>query len=67
MATRAVHLEAVSDLTTASFLAAFKRFVARRGRCARLASDNGTNFRGADRELRDMFDAASEFFKDCRA
>jgi len=67
MATKAVHLEAVSDLTTASFIAAFHRFVARRGHCARLASDNGTNFRGADRELREMFNAAAEFYKDCRA
>ena len=34
MATRAVHLEAVSDLTAGSFLAAFRRFVSRRGHCA---------------------------------
>ncbi|KMQ90403.1 hypothetical protein RF55_9844 [Lasius niger] len=67
LATRAVHLEAASDLTTASFLAAFRRFVARRGRCARLTSDNGTNFRGAERELREMFDQAADFYRDCRA
>ncbi|KMQ91466.1 transposon polyprotein [Lasius niger] len=66
MASRAVHLEAVSDLTTGSFLAAFRRLVARRGHCARLSSDNGTNFRGADRELREMFSAASEFYQECR-
>lgn len=66
MASRAVHLEAVSDLTTGSFLAAFRRLVARRGYCARLSSDNGTNFRGADRELREMFSAASEFYQECR-
>ncbi|XP_046963315.1 uncharacterized protein LOC124532456 [Vanessa cardui] len=55
MATRAIHLEAVSDLTSQSFIAAFKRFVARRGHCADLYSDNGTNFVGAARELRILF------------
>lgn len=67
MATRAVHLEATSDLSTASFLAAFRRFVSRRGRCARLTSDNGTNFRGAERELREILDAASDFYRECRS
>lgn len=57
MVTRAVHIEAVSDLTTQGFLAAFKRFVARRGHCTDLFSDNGTNFVGAARELRVLFDA----------
>ncbi|XP_045446747.1 uncharacterized protein LOC123654934 [Melitaea cinxia] len=55
MATRAVHIEAVSDLTTEGFLAAFKRFIARRGRCNHLWSDNGTNFVGASRELKKLF------------
>lgn len=55
MATRAIHLEAVSDLTTQGFLAAFKRFVARRGHCADIWSDNGTNFVGAARELKELF------------
>ncbi|XP_045511117.1 uncharacterized protein LOC123706034 [Colias croceus] len=55
MATRAVHIEAVSDLTSEGFLAAFKRFVARRGRCIQLWSDNGTNFVGASKELRNLF------------
>ena len=51
MSTRAVHLELVSDYTAATFLAAFQRFVSRRGRPRRVYSDNGTNFRGAAREL----------------
>lgn len=55
MATRAVHLEAVSDLTSQGFLAAFKRFVARRGHCGQLWSDNGTNFVGAAKELKTLF------------
>jgi len=66
MATKAVHLEAVSDLSTNAFIAALERFVARRGLCAHLKSDNGTNFRGADRELRNLFREASDFFKECR-
>lgn len=55
MATRAVHIEAVSDLTSEGFLSAFKRFVARRGRCNHMWSDNGTNFVGASRELKHLF------------
>ncbi|CAH2102097.1 unnamed protein product [Euphydryas editha] len=58
MATRAIHLEAVSDLTAVGFIAAFRRFVSRRGLCQHLYSDNGTNFVGADRELRLMFNRA---------
>ncbi|XP_045495987.1 uncharacterized protein LOC123694566 [Colias croceus] len=54
MATKAIHLEAVSDLTSSGFIAAFKRFVSRRGHCRDLYSDNGTNFVGADKELRKM-------------
>lgn len=55
MATRAIHLEAVSDLTTQAFMSAFRRFVARRGHCAHLWSDNGTNFVGAAKELKTLF------------
>lgn len=49
--TKAVHLELVSDLSTAAFLAAFRRFTARRGYCTDIYSDNATNFVGADKEL----------------
>ncbi|CAG4951544.1 unnamed protein product [Colias eurytheme] len=54
MATRAIHLEAVSDMTSETFLAAFKRFVARRGHVAELWSDNGTTFVGSARELKNF-------------
>lgn len=56
MATRAIHLEVVSDMTTPGFIAAFRRFVARRGHCSRLWSDNGTNFVGAAKELQHLVD-----------
>lgn len=49
--TKAVHLEAVTDLSTEAFLRALKRFLARRGRCNYLCSDCGTNFKGAARYL----------------
>lgn len=51
MATRAVHLELVSALTTEAFLAAFARFTNRRGRVESLRSDNATNFKGASNEF----------------
>jgi len=63
--TRAIHLEAVSDLTTITFLAAYKRFAGRRGVCRNLYSDNATTFQAADKELRAMFKAGSAFYKDC--
>ncbi|XP_070519714.1 uncharacterized protein [Cardiocondyla obscurior] len=52
--TRAVHIEAVSDYTTEAFLAAFRRFTSRRGLCAHLYSDRGTNFVEADAQLRNF-------------
>lgn len=49
--TKAVHLEVVSDMSTDAFIAAFKRFIARRGLCKNIYSDNGTNFVGANNEM----------------
>ncbi|XP_072400346.1 uncharacterized protein [Diabrotica undecimpunctata] len=51
LATKAVHLEAVSDLTTDAFLACLKKFIARRGIPSIIYSDNGTNFVGANNHL----------------
>ncbi|XP_022837004.1 uncharacterized protein LOC111364391, partial [Spodoptera litura] len=67
MATRAVHIEVVSDLTTEGFLAAFKRFVSRRGHCRHIWSDNGTNFVGAAKELQMLFNQQSSMYKDIAA
>jgi hypothetical protein len=58
MATKAIHLELVSDLSTNAFIAAFKRFTSRRGHCAYLFSDCGTNFIGANFELTKMLNKA---------
>ncbi|XP_041451889.1 uncharacterized protein LOC121405315 [Drosophila obscura] len=49
--TKAIHLEATSDLSTDTFLAAFARFVARRGCPHEVQSDNERNFVGASRSL----------------
>ncbi|XP_014215058.1 uncharacterized protein LOC106644171 [Copidosoma floridanum] len=54
MSTRAVHLEVVEDYTKEAFIAAFHRFFSRRGQCTDLFSDHGTNFIGADTELKRM-------------
>jgi hypothetical protein len=56
LAVRAVHIELVSDLTSETFIAALRRFIARRGFCSTMYSDNGTNFVGANNELRELRD-----------
>lgn len=54
LVTKAVHLELVSDLSTDAFLAALDRFIARRGLCGHIHSDNGTNFQGAAKRLKEI-------------
>ncbi|XP_046145796.1 uncharacterized protein LOC123989163 [Osmia bicornis bicornis] len=51
----AVHLEVVTDYSADAFIAAFRRFAARRGTAASLYSDCGTNFQGADAQLQKQF------------
>ncbi|XP_055714991.1 uncharacterized protein LOC129809200 [Phlebotomus papatasi] len=53
-ATKAIHLEVVGDLTTHSFIAALRRFVARRSAPSHIYCDNATNFRGADSLLKGL-------------
>lgn len=47
----AVHLEPVIDLTSEAFLMSFQRFIARRGKCSDLYSDQASNLVGAQRFL----------------
>lgn len=54
MVTRAIHLDVVSDLTSAAFIACYERFIGRRGHCYKLYSDNGTT-RGAESEIHKAF------------
>ncbi|XP_025267293.1 uncharacterized protein LOC112638911 [Camponotus floridanus] len=59
LASRAVHLEVVSDYTAEAFLAALRRFISRRGICRSLRSDCGTTFVGADSQLKALFTAGT--------
>ena len=51
IASKAVHLELVSDLTTNACIAALRRFTSRRSCPWKLYSDNATNFTGSQSEL----------------
>jgi len=50
---RAVHIEAAYSLDADSFINALQRFIARRGQPVEIWSDNGTNFVGGNRLLRE--------------
>ena len=52
MTTRAVHLELAGNMSTDSFILALRHFKARRGHPKSIRSDNGSNFIGAERELK---------------
>ena len=54
--TKAIHLEVTSELTTEAFIAALRRFVSRRERPRIICSDNGTNFVGANREMKEVYE-----------
>ena len=49
--TRAVHLDVVGSLSTESFMLAFHRFVARRGKPLKIRSDNATTFKAAAQKV----------------
>ncbi|XP_017470374.1 PREDICTED: uncharacterized protein LOC108362054 [Rhagoletis zephyria] len=72
MSTGAMHLELAGDLSSITFIAAFKRFTNRRGYCQHIYSDNGTNFVGAEKELRIAYercindDKVSTYFADAQ-
>jgi hypothetical protein len=53
--TTAVHIEVLTTLTPEAFIAALRRFIARRGKPRNISSDNGTNFQGADNELHEVY------------
>lgn len=60
LVTRAVHLEIAHSLETDSFIMALRRMMARRGKPRNIYSDNGTNFVGAERELKECLDGMDQ-------
>ena len=67
LTTRAVHLELLTSIDSDAFLMALRRFTARRGTPAELYSDQGTNFRGAEKELATAFADMQPDLKDILA
>jgi len=53
--TRAVHIELLTSMDTDSFINGLRRFVSRRGKPELIRSDRGTNFVGAQRELKEAY------------
>lgn len=55
LTTRCVHLDLLNSIDADAFLLALRRFIARQGTPFEILSDQGTNFRGAARELEEAF------------
>ena len=55
MASRAVHIEVTFSLDTDSFILALWRLVAQQGNIRSIYSDNGSNFIGAEQELKKVY------------
>ena len=58
MSTGAGHIEMTPDASSESFSKAFQRFTARRGVPKRLVSDQGSNFKGFNKELKLIADSS---------
>lgn len=52
---KAVHLKLVTDLTSEAFITCLKRLIARRGQTLLIVSDNGTNFIGIARDIKEKY------------
>ncbi|GFW31192.1 integrase catalytic domain-containing protein [Trichonephila clavipes] len=55
MATKAVHIDFVSDLTSEALIATLKRFFARHGKSSIIFSDNATSLTGASAEIKRLY------------
>jgi len=53
-ATKAIHLELITDLRTDTFLASLQRFIGRRSMPHCIYSNNGTNLVGVQIELTEL-------------
>lgn len=56
MNSHTVHLEVAKSMETDDFIMVLVRFLNRRGHVKEIRSDNGTNFVGADREIKEAID-----------
>ncbi|XP_078357312.1 uncharacterized protein LOC144642205 [Oculina patagonica] len=54
LATESCHIELVSNLTAEAFLAAFRRFVSRKGKPIEIWSDNASCFHRANKDLKEL-------------
>ena len=59
LTTRSIHLELVNSLETDDFMC-LRRFMNRRGEVSELRCDNGSNFVGAERELKNSINIWNE-------
>ena len=59
LATKAVHIELASNLSSEALLNVFKRFVATRDYLSDIFFDNGLNFVGAKHELSELRELTS--------
>ena len=55
LATKLVHIEVVSSMSTDALIAALKRFTSRKGLVRHIYSDHGSNFVGARHELNELY------------
>ena len=60
MASRAVHIEVTFSLDSDSFILALRRLIAKCGNVRSIYSDNGSNFIGAERELRKAYEEMND-------
>ena len=60
LSTKAVHIEALSDLTSEAFIACLRRFISRRGKLTLLWSDHGTNFVGVKCIIKELYEFLKE-------
>lgn len=63
MTSRGVPIEVAHSLDTDSCIQAIRRFICRRRQVKHVRSDNGTNFVGAEKELREALAALKVTFK----
>ena len=56
MYSRAVHLEVLTSMDTPTFMMAFRRFTAIRGKCRLIRSDHGSNFIGSINQIEEAIE-----------